>query len=224
MSELRVLAELGWQLERAIERQSMPVAARPRRIAATVAAAAVLVTGAVAAGAALLPLGSPVRGPDRADVPPRLAPAPGSAVLTPIRVADPYGGDPWGLRVARSAGGGTCVAAGRVRDGRLGRIGADGQFHELPMVGTGSCADPRTDPVVFDVAVVRDPRRRVTVVSGSGDGVASVSISGAAHVARAGPAFLAVLRGERTTTLRVVARFKDGTRRTLYEPRGAKPK
>lgn len=51
-----------------------------------------------------------------------------SVRLLPLRVSDPGGGPPWGLRVARTSRGLLCVEVGRVVDGRLGVLGRDGAF------------------------------------------------------------------------------------------------
>ncbi len=53
-----------------------------------------------------------------------------SVHLLPLRVPDPAGGPPWGLRVARTSRGLLCVEPGRVVDGRVGVIGADGAFRD----------------------------------------------------------------------------------------------
>jgi hypothetical protein len=47
-----------------------------------------------------------------------------------MRVADPDGGPPWGLRVARTSRGLLCVQVGRVLAGRVGVLGQDGAFHD----------------------------------------------------------------------------------------------
>ncbi|HEY4099139.1 MAG TPA: hypothetical protein VGM33_26675 [Baekduia sp.] len=63
---------------------------------------------------------------------------PGSAHLTALRVPDPAGGLPWGLRTVRTTRQMGCVQVGRVLDGKLGVLGQDGafandgKFHELP--------------------------------------------------------------------------------------------
>jgi hypothetical protein len=55
---------------------------------------------------------------------------PGSARLTTLRVADPGGGPPWGLRTLRTTRGTACVQVGRVVDGQLGVLGRDGAFRD----------------------------------------------------------------------------------------------
>ncbi|HET6508582.1 MAG TPA: hypothetical protein VFG42_17450 [Baekduia sp.] len=48
--------------------------------------------------------------------------------LAPLRVGDPDGGPPWGLRTLRTTRGLGCVQVGRVQDGQLGVVGQDGAF------------------------------------------------------------------------------------------------
>lgn len=65
-------------------------------------------------------------------------PAPGASVLLPLRVADPEGGLPWGMRIVHTTRGKICLQVGRVKDGQLGELGIDGafgddgRFHPLP--------------------------------------------------------------------------------------------
>ena len=57
--------------------------------------------------------------------------------LLPIRVADPDGGPPWGIRLVRTSRDDTCIQVGRVEDGQIGALGIDGawgddhEFHEI---------------------------------------------------------------------------------------------
>ena len=53
-----------------------------------------------------------------------------SVRVLPLRVPDPDGGPPWGLRVARTSRGLLCVEVGRVVGGRIGVLGRDGAFHD----------------------------------------------------------------------------------------------
>src|SRR5262249_33299780 len=46
--------------------------------------------------------------------------------LLALRVADPDGGPPWGMRVVHTTRGVGCVQVGRVVDGKLGVLGQDG--------------------------------------------------------------------------------------------------
>ncbi len=57
-------------------------------------------------------------------------PAPGASQLLPIRVPDPEGGLPWGMRIVRTTRGEVCEQVGRVQDGQLGELGIDGVFHD----------------------------------------------------------------------------------------------
>lgn len=81
-------------------------------------------------------------------------PVVGTVRLLSLRVPDPAGGPPWGMRVMRTTGGDECMQVGRVHDGRLGVLGQDGifrddhRFHPMPasafgdhdcaLVGTGA--------------------------------------------------------------------------------------
>jgi hypothetical protein len=55
---------------------------------------------------------------------------PASVHVLRLRVSDPGGGPPWGLRVARTTRGLTCVDAGRLDYGTVGVLGIDGAFHD----------------------------------------------------------------------------------------------
>ncbi|MEA2220651.1 MAG: hypothetical protein QOJ35_3277 [Solirubrobacteraceae bacterium] len=103
--------------------------------------AAGLTTGALAA-TGVIEIGTPVK--DRFGLP-NSDPHRGSGVIVPgsvrllaLRVADPDGGPPWGMRVIGTTRGVGCVQVGRVVDDRLGILGRDGlahddgRFHELP--------------------------------------------------------------------------------------------
>jgi hypothetical protein len=59
------------------------------------------------------------------------APIPSSAHLLDLRVPDPAGGPPWGLRTVRTTRGTTCVETGRVVDGQLGALRPDGTFQAV---------------------------------------------------------------------------------------------
>jgi hypothetical protein len=101
---------------------------RPSRPVAVVLAC-LLVTGSALAATGALRTGEPVGAtvgaiPD-ADEGVTL---PGSAHLLGLRVADPDGGPPWGLRVLRTTRGLMCLQVGRILDGRIGVLGQDGAF------------------------------------------------------------------------------------------------
>jgi hypothetical protein len=53
---------------------------------------------------------------------------PGTVRLLSLRVADPGGGPPWGVRVVRTTRGLTCVDVGRVDFSTIGVLGQDGAF------------------------------------------------------------------------------------------------
>jgi hypothetical protein len=96
-----------------------------------VALACLLIAGSALAATGLLRTGEPVG----ATVPPipnayEGATIPGTAHLLALRVADPGGGPPWGLRELRTTRGLMCVQLGRVVNGRLGVLGQDGAFHD----------------------------------------------------------------------------------------------
>jgi hypothetical protein len=57
-------------------------------------------------------------------------PAPGASQLLSLRVPDPEGGLPWGVRIVRTTRGEVCVQIGRVENGQLGELGIDGVFHD----------------------------------------------------------------------------------------------
>lgn len=95
-------------------------------------------TVALAAGGVIL-TGAPVR-PEEA-LNPNVGeglPAQGESQLLALRVADPEGGLPWGMRLVRTTRGETCVQVGRMQGKELGALGIDGEFgddgrfHPLP--------------------------------------------------------------------------------------------
>jgi hypothetical protein len=88
-------------------------------------------TGSALAASGVLRTGAPVGTPVPA-IPNAYegAVVPGSVHVLTLRVADPGGGPPWGLRVLKTTRGLTCVQFGRVVDGRLGVLGRDGAFHD----------------------------------------------------------------------------------------------
>jgi hypothetical protein len=101
---------------------------RPSRPVAVVLACLV-VTGSALAATGVLRTGEPV-GATVGAIPnaEEGITIPGSAHLLGLRVADPDGGPPWGLRVLRTTRGLMCLQVGRVLDGRIGVLGEDGAF------------------------------------------------------------------------------------------------
>lgn len=115
-----------------------PLAVDVRRTRLALVSLAVLLSTATIALAAsgVLVVGSSVPGAD-------LHPASGVGVpvaarLLPLRVADPAGGLPWGMRIVRTSRQLVCLQVGRVEHGVLGELGIDGafdddsEFHPLP--------------------------------------------------------------------------------------------
>jgi hypothetical protein len=90
-------------------------------ITTTIALAA---TGVILTGAPVPPTGpmSPAAGAG--------LPLPGQSRLVPLRVPDPSGGLPWGMRVVQTTRGLVCVQIGRVQNGQLGELGIDGAYHD----------------------------------------------------------------------------------------------
>jgi hypothetical protein len=93
--------------------------------------AVAVAAAAVAATTGLLSTGEPVKDPAGVGFDPRHGggvPIASSVRLTALRVADPAGGPPWGLRTLKTSRGLGCAQIGRVQDGELGVIGQDGAF------------------------------------------------------------------------------------------------
>ena len=131
---------LGAQLTAAAARQhargglrSQARAWRPRRInAPLIAAIIVLAAAAIAAAATGLLTGSPVSLPEGLPVPHAGygVPVAGGSDLLALRVADPEGGLPWGMRIVHTTRGLVCVQVARVYRGQLGQLGVDGVFRD----------------------------------------------------------------------------------------------
>jgi hypothetical protein len=102
---------------------------RRARLALVVALAAVVLAGGTLALAAtgVILTGSSV--PASAPVGPSEGVGdPVSSRLLPLRVEDPDGGPPWGMRIVETSRGLVCAQVGRVHDGQLGELGTDGAF------------------------------------------------------------------------------------------------
>ncbi len=69
---------------------------------------------------------------------------PGSSRLLSLRVPDPDGGPPWGLRLVKTSRDDTCVQLGRVADGQLGSLGIDDAWHNDHQFHAIS---PKDDPI-----------------------------------------------------------------------------
>jgi hypothetical protein len=124
----------------------------PRRAAIIAIVTFVVVAAAAVAATTGLLTGEPVSNPKGVGFTPKRglgAPVAGTIKVLAVRVADPDGGPPWGLRTFRSTRGLTCVQLGRVQQGRLGVLGQDGafsddgRFHEWPssVVGQTFCQE-----------------------------------------------------------------------------------
>jgi hypothetical protein len=74
-------------------------------------------------------------------------PAAGGSRLLALRVADPEGGLPWGIRIVHTTRGEVCAQVGRVLEGRLGELGIDGVFNN----------DGRFHPIPPDVLPTKGP-------------------------------------------------------------------
>ena len=131
MTELRVVQEFRGELLAAAPRRRR----RPSRGAVIAATAAVVAgCGVAAAATGTFPIGKPIKPrPANRTGPAAEQPVRGSGQVAAIRTADPDGGPPWGVREFRTATGRSCLQAGRVVNGRLGLIGDDGAFHEVPL-------------------------------------------------------------------------------------------
>ncbi|MGH3263014.1 MAG: hypothetical protein ACRDNS_13555, partial [Trebonia sp.] len=84
--------------------------------------------------------------------------------MLPIRVADPDGGPPWGLRLVRTSRNDTCIQVGRVEYGELGSLGIDyswGNDHKFHLISA--------DDGVFD---------RCGATDAAGHGFVSASMHG----------------------------------------------
>jgi hypothetical protein len=112
-------AHLPWYA-RARPRSSRPLA---------VVFACLVITGSALAATGAFRTGAPV-GAEVPAIPTANEGAvlPASITLLPLRVPDPAGGPPWGLRELKTTRGLMCVQVGRVVDGRLGVLGRDGAF------------------------------------------------------------------------------------------------
>lgn len=208
MSErLRILDELGAELDRAVRADHAKGRRAARRWGRLPLLATVAVLGAggvAAAAAALLGEGLPLVGPRPADVQPRSVPLPGSAQLGGRPAPDPDGGPAWEVRTSRSAAGERCVAVGHVVKGRLGIVGLDNVFRALPVGAGEACGTPPRGADLLAGArpfVARSAEGERTVVAGiAGPGVTALELRTRAGDRRAvtlgaGRSFVAVLRG-----------------------------
>jgi hypothetical protein len=103
---------------------------RPSRPVAVVLACLV-VTGSALAATGAFRTGAPV-GAEVPAIPTANEGAvlPASIALLSLRVPDPAGGPPWGLRELKTTRGLMCVQVGRIVDGRIGVLGRNGAFND----------------------------------------------------------------------------------------------
>jgi hypothetical protein len=210
-ADLPILAELGEQVRAAAlrseraprARRSWSPARRPGRSLA-VAVAMLLAVVASAAAATLLALrGTVIPAPSPRDLPAEMTPRAGTSRVSEVRAADPGGGPPFTVRVARSRTGLVCGTVGQVRDGQFGIVGLDGRFRRLPDTILDGCGQARTGAAtllgarVFDADRPADVRTVVYGVGGAGLQRAQLIVGGTTQALRLGVdgTFAAVLRG-----------------------------
>lgn len=117
---------------------------RLTRTVKTVAAMAVAAAVGVSAASAL------VASPSAVVTPHSPVAQPGSDRVDKT-APDPAGGLGWAVRSYASTSGGSCVEAGRVRDGRFGQLGRDGGFRETPVEQSGTCGSLLEEPVLLAI-------------------------------------------------------------------------
>ena len=130
------------------------------RSASLLAPAVLLLMVAAAFGSGLIPLGSPAKTVEGFEIPSSGfgAVVPGSAKVLPLSTPDPSGGPPWGLRAFTTTRGAGCIQVGRLVDGQIGVLGAngafgnDGRLHPLPVASTSdmTCSALDGNGHIFD--------------------------------------------------------------------------
>jgi hypothetical protein len=135
------LDELETQLVQAAGRPRPQVAQEPAktrsrrrrglRLAIVMVGALLAITTIALAASGVILTGSPVH-PEESLNPSvgEGVPAPGASKLLAVRVPDPEGGLPWGMRIVRTTRQEVCLQVGRVQNGQLGELGIDGAFHD----------------------------------------------------------------------------------------------
>jgi hypothetical protein len=157
---MTVIPELEHELVAMAERHAHPVTGRQRllillrsrrRLPVLAVAWGLVATSVALAAGGVIPIGTPVHDPGtgyrRPDSGSGMV-VDGSARLLELRVKDPAGGPPWGMRVVSTTRGLGCLQVGRVVGGTLGVLGRnglfgdDGGFHPLPTTDftVGTCA------------------------------------------------------------------------------------
>jgi len=145
-------AALAAQILAAARRQEAIVPgggrARPHLRIAVLAMLVVFACATIALAASGLLSGSPVE--PRGSLNPRVGegiPARGGSRLLSLRVPDPQGGPPWGMRIVHTTRGAVCAQVGRIMNGQLGELGIDGAFGD----------DGRFHPEAADVLPAAGP-------------------------------------------------------------------
>lgn len=116
---------------------------RRARPLAVVLAALVIATPAVGAVTNWYGFGAPDHFPTQSPTLSAGRALAATSELLSLRVPDPQGGPPWGLRLVRTTRGDTCIQLGRVEDGKLGSLGIDyawnndHRFHPFPKTSEG---------------------------------------------------------------------------------------
>jgi hypothetical protein len=222
--EFPALRELQGEFRRLGAAEHLSVGGRGRRWGTRIVPLAALATLTVAAAAGATALviseGDPIPPPPPGEVSADQQPKPGSERLDSDLAADPAGGLPWGVRVARNAQGLPCLAIGRVLDGKIGKV-RGGVFHASPLNGSSHCApapdsgakftfDARPDSVTGD--------QRMIVYGQAAADVSAIEIASPSGIVRMHPgamgAFIAVYAGMPAWLERTLV-FTDGTRQPL---------
>ncbi|MDA0185567.1 hypothetical protein OJ997_35005, partial [Solirubrobacter phytolaccae] len=221
--------------ERLVARARRPPRRRRLRSVA-IALAVVLPVGATSGAATAVVLRQTViSAPVPEQVPDEQTPLAGTAVVSKLRAADPGGGPPWTLRVARSKTGFTCTTVGQVQDGVFGLVGLDGTFRRLPGELSDACGQggTLTGARVMAADLRKDVRSVVYGVAGDDLRAAVMLTATGQRRLKLGPGgtYVAVLRGypeDHLLDLRL--EFADGhserhklgnSRSTVPDPEGA---
>lgn len=102
---------------------------RGRGLLLVVVGLAVATPAAVGAVSGWFSAGQPVKSPPVSATRGDGKVLPGGSRLLAIRVADPEGGPPWGMRLVRTTRGDSCIQVGRVQGDQIGSLGIDNAFH-----------------------------------------------------------------------------------------------
>lgn len=190
------LDALGEQLGRAARRRPDPAphGRRFRRVF-TIAAVASVGTASAAAAGVLLGVGQPVT--SERDQPAGLRPEVRGRL--DVTSADPRSRVVWGVRSYRSRDGSRCAVAGRVVNGLVGQLRADGRFAPFAEDTVGACTDVQSERIAFGVVAPSGPLRRTLVFGRAGESTVAIrlrtpSSARTLSLGRDG-AFLAVFEG-----------------------------